>query len=174
MTDKTIRLLKKHYYGSIILLVAVFLLVLFKVIPLFMGEQAINVTAERYAIMLTIIAIPVSLKYFADRLKKLPRPLETATAAGKYKNAFFWRLYTISGVTLAQILLFGISRNMNFFWFTVVLFIVFIFCRPSNQELESLTTTPAEETPVEGVEPDQSGQEKGEFEEIEDEQAVGK
>jgi len=39
--------------------------------------------------------------------------------------------------------LFGISRNMNFFWFAILLFIVFLFCRPSYQELENLLETPA-------------------------------
>lgn len=151
--DKAIRLLKRHYYGNITLLAVLFLLILFRVVPLFMDGQAVNVTAERYAIMVSIIAIPVSLKFFAHRLKKLPRPLETLTATEKYKNASFLRLYTISGVTLMHIILFGISRNMNFFWFTVVLFIVFLFCKPSYQELESLTEIPEEqrltETPEE-------------------------
>lgn len=166
-----IGLLKRHYYLNIILLIIIFLLFIFRVIPLFMDEQAISVTAERYAIMITIIAIPVSLKFFAQRLKKIPRPLENVTASQKYKNASFLRLYTISAVTLIHILLFGISRNMNFFWFTVVLFIVFLFCKPSYQELESLTETPEEPHPVEEQQ-EQSEEEKRKSGEIEEEQFV--
>jgi hypothetical protein len=145
-TNKTIELLKWHYYGNIVMLAVVFLPVLSRVIPFFTdGQMSVSVTMERYAIMISIIAIPVSLKFFAHRLKKLPRPLETATAAEKYVNASFLRLYVISGVTLMHIVLFGISRNMNFFWFTVVLFIVFLFCKPSYEELKSLTEAQEEE-----------------------------
>ncbi|MDR2815808.1 MAG: hypothetical protein LBB62_03795 [Proteiniphilum sp.] len=146
---KAIKLLKRHYYGNIALLAVVFLLILFRVIPLFTDGQAINVTAERYVIMISIIAIPVSLRFFARRLKKSPRPLETPAATHIYISASFLRLYTISGVTLMHIILFGIFRNMNFFWFTVVLFIVFLFCKPSYEELESLTVIPEEQKPAE-------------------------
>lgn len=144
--DKTVGLLKIHYFGNIILLAVVFLLVVFSIIPLFIDREIVNVTAERYAIMITIIAIPVSLKFFASRLKKIGRPQEITAASKKYKSAFFLRLYAISVVTLINILLFGISRNMNFFWFTVVLFIVFLFCKPSYNELESLTEVADEQS----------------------------
>lgn len=147
--EKTIGLLKRHYYGNIILLVVVFLLLLFRIIPLFTDGQPVGITVERYAIMITIIAIPVSLKFFAHRLKKISRPLETVVATEKYKNASFLRLYTISVVTLIHILLFGITRNMNFFWFIVVLFIVLLYCKPSYEELENLTEIPGEQIPEE-------------------------
>jgi hypothetical protein len=145
-TNKTIELLKWHYYGNIVTLAVVFLPILSEVIPFFTdGQESVNITLERYAIIISIITIPVSLKFFAHRLKKLPRPLEMATAAEKYVNASFLRLYTISVVTLMHIVLFGVSRNMNFFWFTVVLFLVFLFCKPSLAELKSLTEAPEEE-----------------------------
>lgn len=143
--EKTIRLLKGHYYGNIILLATIFLLTIFSLIPFFTNGEVISVTTERYAIMISIIAIPASLKFFAHQLKKIPRPTETKTATEKYKNASFLRLYTISAVTLMHIILFTISRNMNFFWFTVVLFIVFLFCKPSYEELENLSETPGKQ-----------------------------
>ena len=142
--EKTIQLLKVHYYGSILLLAVIFVLTLFSPVPFFTEGQAISVTAERYAIMITIIAIPAALKFFAYRLKKISRPAPTAKATDEYKKASFLRLYIISAVTLINIFLFAISRNMNFFWFTVVLFIVFLFCKPSYPELEILTQTPEE------------------------------
>lgn len=144
ITDKTINLLKRHYYIHIIVLAALFLLILFRITPLFTDKGTVSITAERYAVMITIIIIPVSLRFFANRLKKIPRPQEEEKASEKYKSASFLRLYPISAVTMAHILLFGISGNMNFFWFTVVLFIVFLFCKPSYPELESLFMIPAE------------------------------
>lgn len=166
--EKTIKLLRGHYYGNIILLAVIFLFSIFSMIPLFTDGQAISATLERYAIMITIIAIPASLKFFADRLKKSACPVDIPTASNKYKNISFIRLYTISTVALMNIFLFTISRNMNFFWFTVVLFIVFLFCKPSYAELEGLTKLPEEQglTEEEGlVVPKQKERESGEMEE---------
>lgn len=166
--EKTIKLLRGHYYGNIILLAVIFLFSIFSMIPLFTDGQAISATLERYAIMITIIAIPASLKFFADRLKKSACPVNIPTASNKYKNISFIRLYTISTVTLMNIFLFTISRNMNFFWFTVVLFIVFLFCKPSYAELEGLTKLPEGQglTEEEGlVVPKQKERESGEMEE---------
>ena len=150
--EKAIKLLKGHYYGNILLLAVIFLLFIFKLIPHFWEGMEINVTAERYAIVISIITIPLSLKYFADQLKKIPRPSEVPIATEKYKKASSLRLYSISAITLMHIILFGISRNMNFFWFTVVLFIVFLYCRPSKLELQNLT----EKEKAMQSEPDQS------------------
>ncbi|MBK5196166.1 MAG: hypothetical protein JJE08_09110 [Proteiniphilum sp.] len=166
--ERLIGLLKGHYYVNIISLALLFLLILFRVIPLFRESDIIGVTMERYAIMISIIAIPLALKYFAHRLKKIPRPAETYITVRKYKNASYLRLYTISAVTLLNILLFGFSRNTNFMWITVVLFIIFFYCKPSYTELASLTEEPEEKTAVEE-------EEKEEPENMtEDEEASGK
>lgn len=131
----TIGLLKRHYWGNILFLALFFLLVVWDVISLFGEVQQVGVTFERYAIMVPIIAIPLLLKYFANRIKKAPRPMEIAAAIEIYKKASYLRLYTLSTITLGHIILFGYSRNMNFIWFTVVLFVVFLFCSPSYEEL---------------------------------------
>ncbi len=136
--------LKRHYYGHLIFLTLLFLLILFRFLPLLPETPWVSVTLERYAIILSIIAIPLSLKHFADRLKRLPRPMDTNVAVKKYEDATYLRLYTISAVTFMHILLFGFSRNTNFLWFTVVLLIVFLYCKPSYPELAGLTETPQE------------------------------
>ncbi len=141
------RHLKKHYRGNILFLALFFLLVLFRLLPFFGVEQPVSVTLERYAIMIPIIAIPLSLKYFASRLKGISHPAEAATAIKVYKSASYLRLYTLSTVTLAFIVLYGYSGNMNFFWLTVVLFVVFLYCNPSHQELDNMTKEPEEEAP---------------------------
>ena len=140
--NKAVALLKRHYYGHFIFLALLFLLVLFRVVPLLSDTPLINITLERYVIMISIIAIPLSLKHFADRLKKLPRPLDSDVAVRRYQNVFYLRLYTISAVTFMHILLFGFSRNTNYLWFAVVLLIVFLYCKPSYPELAGLTEAP--------------------------------
>jgi len=142
--NKAVALLKRHYYGHLFFLALLFLLILFRYIPHLSDTLLISITLERYVIMISIIAIPLSLKHFADRLKKLPRPLDTDVAVRKYQYATYLRLYSISAVTFMHILLFGFSRNTNFLWFTVVLLIVFLYCKPSYPELAGLTEAPQE------------------------------
>lgn len=142
--ERLITVLRRHYYGNIITLALLLLLMLFRFIPTFRESELIGVTLERYTIMISIIAIPLALKLFAQKLKKVHRPAETAVALRKYKNASFLRLYIISAVTLLNILLFGFSHNSNFMWITVILFIIFLYCKPSYVELASLTEVPEE------------------------------
>ncbi len=144
MLQKTIKLLNTHYFASIFLLAALFVSVIFRIVPFFTEAHPLSVVAERYAVMAVIIAIPLSLKLFALRIKKPAFPLAIPAAAKKYKNASFLRLYVLVAITLANIFLFAFTRNMNFFWFTVVLFLVFLFCKPSYGELENLTPQDAD------------------------------
>ncbi|HOO95321.1 MAG TPA: hypothetical protein PLH60_04730 [Proteiniphilum sp.] len=139
----TIRQLYLHYWIILSSLVLLLLLILFQLIPFWQESRPVSIILERYLIVVTLIAIPLALKMFASRLKKDPLPLTGEDARGRYKSASLWRLYILTAVTLFHLLLFGISRNMNFFWFTIVLFTVFLFCRPSYQELENLLETPA-------------------------------
>jgi cobalamin synthase len=166
--ERLIALLKKHYYGNVIALALFFILILFRIIPLLQESELIGVTLERYIIMISIITIPLALKLFARRLKKVPRPAETAIAVSVYKNASHLRLYTISAVTILNILLFGFSRNSNFMWITVVLFIIFLYCKPSYTELANLTEVP-EENRATGEEEREESENR-----TEDEEAAGK
>ena len=143
--NKVITLLKRHYYATFLLLAGLFLLLLLRLIPFPEGLLSGGVVLERYAIMITIIVIPVALKLFADRLKKIQRPLDESEAGKTYKKLFSLRLYSIAGVTLMNILLYGFSLNSNFVWLTVVLFIIFLFCKPSVVELTGLSEPPMAE-----------------------------
>lgn len=142
---QAIHLLQRHYWGNIFFLALSFLLVLFGLLTFFDVEQPVSVTLERYAIMVPIIAIPFSLKYFAHRVKKTMHPIEVVTATELYKKASYQRLYTLSAVTLAYIVLYDYSRNMNFFWSILVLFVVFFFCIPSREEIEDMIREPEKE-----------------------------
>ena len=136
--DATIKLLRKHYRLNIIILVILFLLAMFKLTPFFAEKQAVNIIIERYIIVITIIAIPGILKLFAHLLSKVPQGVDIDLAIDKYKKAFYTRLYTISSLSLINIILYDYSGNINFFWITTVLFLLFIYCKPSFPELEKL------------------------------------
>ena len=135
---KTIKELNVHYYISIIVLAILFLLVVFKLIS-FKISTPVTTTAEMYAIALTLIAIPVALKLFADKMRKIPKGTDKNKAIKLYKNAYFLRLYIINAVVLGNIILFAMSGNKNFMWLSVISFIVYMFCKPSHQELDNIT-----------------------------------
>lgn len=135
---KIIKELNAHYYGSIIVLAVLFLLTLFRLIS-FKTTIPATTTAEMYAIAITLITIPLALKLFAEKVKKTTKETDRSKAIQLYKNAYFLRLYMINIVTLGNIVLYAISRNQNFMWLTVVLFVVFAFCKTSQSELESVT-----------------------------------
>ena len=136
--DATIKLLRTHYRLNIIILVILFLLAMFKLTPFFAEKQIVNIIIERYIIVITIIAIPGILKLFAHLLSKVPQGVDIDLAINKYKKAFYTRLYTISSLSLINIILYDYSGNMNFFCITTVLFLLFIYCKPSFPELEKL------------------------------------
>lgn len=139
--DHTISYLKYQYWLSIVVLALYFILIFFDLIPYPFKGKEVSIILERYVIVITIIAIPVALKLFAEMLKKTPPSSSTNFVVGKYKKATDIRLAILNTVTLMNILLYAVSKNMNFFWFTIILFIIYIFCKPSYPELISLIKT---------------------------------
>lgn len=134
---KTIKELNTHYYLSIVVLAVLFLLVFFKAIS-FGTPFPVTTTAEMYAIGITLLAIPVALKLFADKIKKIPEGTEKNETVRCYRNAWLLRIYIVNTVTMGNIFLYAISRNNNFMWLAVISFIVYMFCKPSHQDLENI------------------------------------
>ncbi|HHV84909.1 MAG TPA: hypothetical protein GXX42_03685 [Petrimonas sp.] len=134
---KTIKELNTHYYLSIVVLAVLFLLVFFKAIS-FGTPFPVTTTAEMYAIGITLLAIPVALKLFADKIKKIPEGTEKNETVRRYRNAWLLRIYIVNTVTMGNIFLYAISRNNNFMWLAVISFIVYMFCKPSHQDLENI------------------------------------
>lgn len=158
--DSVIRHLHQHYYGNIIVLAVLFILVLLRIIPFPESILSVGITMERYAIIVTIIAIPAALKLFAYRLKEAPRPLEEDKAATIYTKLFYMRIYILSTITFMNIVLLGFSRNSNFLWLTVVLLIIFFFCKPSSIELTGLSELPQPEATMESEQESATEQEQ--------------
>lgn len=146
--DETISSLKLYYWFSIAAVVPLFLLLISKVLTIKVEGAEVSITLERYAIVITILAIPAALKLFAEILKKTSPESDNATVIKRYKRASVIRLLIINAVTLMNIALYAISGNMNFFWFTIILFIIYYFCRPSYPELTGLTEKGEQKKPL--------------------------
>jgi hypothetical protein len=146
--DETISSLKLYYWFSIAAVVPLFLLLISKILTIKVEGAEVSVTLERYAIVITILAIPAALKLFVEILKKTSPESDNATVIKRYKRASVIRLLIINAVTLMNIALYAISGNMNFFWFTIILFIIYYFCRPSYPELTGLTEKGEQKKPL--------------------------
>ena len=48
------------------------------------------------------------------------------------------RMYIVNAVTAGNIFLYALSQSKNFIWLAVISFIVYMFCKPSCQELETV------------------------------------
>lgn len=136
--ERLIKRLGYHYYGSIIVL-AVLLALVFTNNISFLVDESVGVIAERYSIGLTLIAIPVALKLFANMIKKDSGDRSEAYAIKTYTKAFLLRQTIINVMAIVNIVMYAMSHNMNFVWLTVVLLVSLVFCKPSYLELESIT-----------------------------------
>ena len=137
--DQTVKQLNKAHLIVIVTLVVLLLAVMFGLKSFPAGNAESSVIAERYAIGLTLIVIPLSLKLFADKAKKI-----TASKSGdkekmkQFKNAFVTRLSLLGVVGLMNTVLYGFMQNSNFMWLAVITFLAFAFCRTSEGELTGI------------------------------------
>ncbi|MFA6701377.1 MAG: hypothetical protein WCR12_02280 [Dysgonamonadaceae bacterium] len=136
--DIAIRCLRKHFYLNLFVLTALFLLTLFDIIEL-KTPIAINTMVEMYLILFIIISIPIVLKGFADKIKKLPKNIDRESAIYAYKKSSFVRLYFLSIMTLVSCMIYAFSQNKNFMYITVILLVALLFCKPSYPELIAIT-----------------------------------
>jgi uncharacterized membrane protein len=136
--EKTIRLLRRHYFINFIVLGILFLLTLFPVARSAETPTSPPVIIDQCSILLTIIGIPVALKSFSNKINKKPRPNDAKKGIKIYKKAFLQRLYLLSFVILWNILASVISHNRNYIWLIIILFITLLFCKPSFPELKNL------------------------------------
>lgn len=144
--EKTVRYLRFHYYGSYFLLGFLFLFVFFQSKRFSGTPQPLNMAIQQYSILITLAAIPLALKTFANIIKRRKDKEQlTQEAIIVYKKAFFLRLYFLDFVILANIILYAVSYNQNYFWLTVILFLTLLFCKPSYRELEELISQEKED-----------------------------
>ena len=134
--NQTVKRLNGVHQVVIITLVVLMLASMFGLFKLFASDADAGVVAERYAIGLTLIAIPLSLKLFADRIKKMKSGDDgMELKISRFKNAFYLRISILSVVGFVNILLYSIMQNSNFMWLAAITFIAFAFCRTSAGEL---------------------------------------
>lgn len=140
--NQTVKRLNGVHQVVIITLVVLMLAAMFGLFKLFASDADAGVVAERYAIGLTLIAIPLSLRLYANKINKINKIKKTKWGCdgmglkmSRFKNAFYLRISILSVVGFVNILLYSIMQNSNFMWLAAITFIAFAFCRTSAGEL---------------------------------------
>ena len=113
LEKRTINSLKNHFYIHVSVVIVLFLLIVFNVIPLPDYSQSIGLTVQTYSIMLTLIALPGALKLYSVNVKKKQTEDKDKTVK-YYRKIFFQRLYIVSFALLLNMILFGFTRVQNY------------------------------------------------------------
>ena len=137
--NQTVKRLNGVHQVVIITLVVLMLAAMFGLFKLFASDADAGVVAERYAIGLTLIAIPLSLRLYANKINEIKKTKWGCDGMGlkisRFKSAFYLRISILSVVGFVNILLYSIMQNSNFMWLAAITFIAFAFCRTSAGEL---------------------------------------
>ncbi len=96
-----------------------------------------NLLMERYGIVITLIAIPASLKvyhYFVSKMANQPE---------KSKLDFYTRIYFLRLLILGFVLAFDAiglytTGSRNFFYMIFITLVTFLFCLPNKSEIATL------------------------------------
>lgn len=135
--ESMIHSLKYLFYIAFGIQIIVFVSIAFKWIDLSSEAVTVPVTIERYALLLTLVSIPVALKLFFFIMKKNKNPEDESTTNNIYVKAFITRFGILFLVASINIILFAFSLNQNFMLCTLVTFTAYLFTYPSANYLMS-------------------------------------
>lgn len=135
--ESMIQSLKYLFYIAFGIQIIVFVSIAFKWIDLSSEAVTVPVTIERYALLLTLVSIPVALKLFFFIMKKNKNPEDESTTNNIYVKAFITRFGILFLVASINIILFAFSLNQNFMLCTLVTFTAYLFTYPSANYLMS-------------------------------------
>lgn len=137
LEDITIKRLKKHFYIHVSVVILLFLLIFFNVIPFPDYSESIGLTTQTYTIMLTLVALPASLKLYSVNIKKKQTDDKEKTVHF-FREIYFQRLYMVAFAVSINMLLFGFTRVQNYAWLALISLIIYAFCMPQEADLHSL------------------------------------
>lgn len=96
-----------------------------------------NPVFERYAIMITLIGIPSSLKIYHYLIKKVSDQHPTKKI-GFYNKVFATRLAILEFVLTCNAIGLYYTGLKNFFFMIFITLLAFLFCLPNKTEFETL------------------------------------
>lgn len=124
------------FWINIILLTIALLVVFFGKGPDFASSPATNVAFERYAIILTLAIIPISLKLFHSYYQKI-KGLSQNTFIKKYTTAYYLRLIAFDTMAILNLTGFQLYNSHNTMYLTIMIIFALFFCYPNKQALQN-------------------------------------
>lgn len=104
--------------------------------PDFNGLTSSNVLFERYAILLTLAVIPLSLKLFHNHYQKIAS-LETIAFRQKYLLASYIRIIVFDAVIALNLVGFHLYNSLNTLYLTIMIIFALFFCYPNKKALQN-------------------------------------
>lgn len=124
------------FWVNIILLAIALLFVLQTKGPDFASFPTTNIDFERYAIILTLAIIPISLKLFHSYHQKI-KSLSQDKFIKKYTIAYYLRLITFDIVAILNLTGFELYNSHNTMYLTIMIIFALFFCYPNRQALQN-------------------------------------
>lgn len=122
------------FWVNLIAAIAIFLVIFFFKGPDF-GNIPSNVAFERWAIIITIGSIPLTLKLY-HRILKMIKEKQTGSFVSQYTMLYIGRLAIFDLVAAMNIIGFNIYESDNFIYLTIVIIFAMMFCSPGRDELK--------------------------------------
>lgn len=126
------------FWGNLLVFVIIFLVLLQIKGPDFGTNIESDITFERYAIIITLASIPLSLKLFHNMMTKARNTANTNLEA-VYKKAYFTRLGILDFAAIINIVGFQLFEASNFIYMTIVVLMTMLFCYPNKNILDTDT-----------------------------------
>lgn len=150
MHQKLLPNLKLTFWLNIAILIIATIILMYINGPAWGEGVEPNVTFERYAIIVSLICIPLALKLFHSQVKK-SRGLEENKYLEKYRNYYFLRLSIIDIAAIFNLVGFYLFESQNLVLMAVICIFALFFCYPGKDILKTKEEN-REEKPTEEIE----------------------
>lgn len=128
---KTLKQLKTIFWAEIASFIVIILLFLYLAGPGWTNNTEQNAVFERYAIILTLIGIPFSLRYFHNQVKKIEN-LAYLEYLKRYKIQYLLRFLVLNIVIVFNLVGFLEFESQNLLLMSLISFCGFFFCYPNQ------------------------------------------
>ena len=103
-----------------------------------------NIILERYAIIVTLIGIPVALKLFHNNIKKINNK-DLPIYLKKYTQQYILRLSILLSICFFNIAALFFTGSKNFYFMVIVSIFAMFLCIPQKSNIEDSETENSED-----------------------------
>lgn len=133
------------FWINIISIIIIFLILLYSKGPDIGKNIETSVTFERYAIIFTMIGIPLALKLFHSQYQKI-QLLTLEAYLAKYSLIYLTRIAILDAVIILNMVGVYLFESQNSIYMTVITIFALMFCYPAKNSLAIKEAEPEIET----------------------------